>query len=147
MKSFTSSFSVNARSLLQAVAPAGSAAKFSPSHSSHCTPPLLQPLSEAHHHRQQLDSISSSLAQYISSGFSALLLTHLKQFVHRLELHPEVSSLAWEGDIVPQLMSVRRTTRDIEVIHQVNLALALLGHAPEYHKGLRILSIDGGGIR
>ena len=61
--------------------------------------------------------------------------------------HPQSRTEVWESGIVSTLINLLETGPN-EVQQQANIALSLLGHVPpsEGH-GLRILAIDGGGIR
>ena len=61
--------------------------------------------------------------------------------------HPQSRTEVWESGIVSTLINLLETGPS-EVQQQANIALSLLGHVPPYEgHGLRILAIDGGGIR
>ena len=100
------------------------------------------------HHCKRLHEIFKSLLQHHSHGVSLPLLERMRQLVVCLQQQPEVAGEAWTSGIVPWLLELKRSSHHEEVIHQTNLALALLGHVPDCQgRGLRILSIDGGGVR
>ena len=104
--------------------------------------------SEHGHHSNRLQEISKSLLQHRRHGVSLPLLERMRQLVVCLHQHPEVAREAWKSGIVPWLLEMQRSSHHEEVIHQANLALTLLGHVPDCQgRGLRILSIDGGGVR
>ncbi|XP_022902322.1 calcium-independent phospholipase A2-gamma-like [Onthophagus taurus] len=69
------------------------------------------------------------------------LSMHIKQF-------PEEKHAAVKEGAIRLLLRVRGCTKDIQTQSAISEALAILGHSdPLPNKGIRILSIDGGGIR
>lgn len=74
-------------------------------------------------------------------------LDQLRQFVILLRSRPEVAAEAWKSNVVPILVELTSCGL-AEMEAQARMALSLLGYAPRYAgRGLRILSIDGGGTR
>ena len=75
-------------------------------------------------------------------------LSKLHQLVRLLLNQPQARSELWgTAGCVPVLIGLSRCGRD-SIERQVRAALSLLGHAPPYTgRGLRILTIDGGGTR
>lgn len=66
---------------------------------------------------------------------------------HLIHYEEAIGACVMEGAI-PLILRLRSTTQDRMLKSQINQSLALLGHAdPPKGKGIRILSIDGGGIR
>jgi len=65
-----------------------------------------------------------------------------------LRKSPGTASQVWEtGGIIPRLVELQDCGL-LEAEEQARLCLSLLGYAPPYSgRGLRILSIDGGGTR
>ncbi|KAJ8925966.1 hypothetical protein NQ315_009819 [Exocentrus adspersus] len=69
------------------------------------------------------------------------LIAHLKQY-------PEAKHNAVKGGAVRTLLRIRTGTAEQKLLGALNEALALLGHTdPVPGNGIRILSIDGGGVR
>lgn len=74
-------------------------------------------------------------------------LDQLGQLVLLLSKEPESSREVWNSGVVPTLVE-HSTCGQTEMESQARMALSLLGFAPPYTgRGLRILSIDGGGTR
>lgn len=74
-------------------------------------------------------------------------LDQLRQFVVLLHNEPETAIEAWRSGVVPILVELK-TCGQAEIEMQARMALSLLGYSPPYAgRGLRILSIDGGGTR
>lgn len=76
--------------------------------------------------------------------------SHLDQ-LHRLVLmlheNPSLAKDVWSFGLVPKLVEFSKCGKD-ELERQARMALSLVGHAPRYAgRGLRILSVDGGGTR
>ena len=94
-------------------------------------------------------SICSDLRQLtqVRRNVNLRHLDLLRQFVVLLHNEPETAIEAWRSGVVPILVELE-TCGQSEVEAQARMALSLLGHAPPYAgRGLRILSIDGGGTR
>ncbi len=72
----------------------------------------------------------------------------LQNLVNLIRSSPEVRFQIWEGEgVVPKLIELQDCGFD-KLEQQSRLGLSLLGYAPPYSgRGLRILSIDGGGTR
>lgn len=94
--------------------------------------------------KQLLRSLATS-----SSSASAVRQTVCLQKLNKHLLHYEeaVGACVAEGAI-PLILRLRSTAQDRVLKGQINQSLSLLGYAdPPKGKGIRILSIDGGGIR
>ncbi|XP_011308196.1 calcium-independent phospholipase A2-gamma isoform X2 [Fopius arisanus] len=88
-----------------------------------------------------LNSIST--AETTASRFRRIedLLTHIEQY-------PEARHLALKEGAITILLRVRQLSSDLSVTQAVREALAIMGYVdPVPRKGIRILSIDGGGMR
>ena len=74
-------------------------------------------------------------------------LEQLHQLVVALHRNPVLAGEAWKAGLVPKLIEFSRCgVSDFE--RQARMALSLVGYAPPYSgRGLRILSVDGGGTR
>ncbi len=74
-------------------------------------------------------------------------LDQLGQFVFQLQRYPQCAREVWDNGVVPTLVELSDCGQT-EMEAQARMALSLLGYAPPYTgRGLRILSIDGGGTR
>ena len=94
-----------------------------------------------------LRGLVRSLVQFRKKKSSLQQLDHLRQLVLLLQEHPEISVDAWKVGIVPTLVELKACGQ-AEVERQARLALSLLGYVPPYSgRGIRILSVDGGGTR
>ena len=99
--------------------------------------------------QQQQNSCQELLksSQFYKSTVNLRQLDKLHQLVVLLQKHPDVSADVWKSGIVPTLIELKDCGR-LEVEHQARLALALLGYAPPCSgRGIRVLSVDGGGTR
>ena len=74
-------------------------------------------------------------------------LDQLRRLVVSLHRNPALAGGVWKAGLVPKLIEFSRCgVSDFE--RQARMALALVGYAPPYSgRGLRILSVDGGGTR
>ena len=74
-------------------------------------------------------------------------LEQLRRLVYSLHRHPGLAGEVWKVGLVPKLIEFSRCgVSDFE--RQARMALSLVGYAPPYSgRGLRILSVDGGGTR
>lgn len=74
--------------------------------------------------------------------------SQLRLLVKHLRQDPTASAEAWKSPaLVPTLVEFKNSPEE-EVRAQARMALALLGHAPSLSgRGIRILSLDGGGSR
>lgn len=74
-------------------------------------------------------------------------LEQLRQLVVSLHRNPSLAQEAWKVGLVPKLIEFSECGMT-EFEQQARMALSLLGHAPPYSgRGIRILSVDGGGTR
>lgn len=75
-------------------------------------------------------------------------LTRVENLCQHLFKYPQSSSLAYKEGAVTCLLNVMDDTDDSEVRGRAREALTLVGYVePPRGRGLRVLSIDGGGIR
>ena len=96
---------------------------------------------------EDLISMCNELKAFPPGSKNLRHLDQLRQFVLKLQREPECAHWAWKNRVVPILVELEGCGQE-EVEAQARMALALLGYAPPYAgKGLRILSIDGGGTR
>lgn len=112
--------------------------------SSYSSVPRLSRSSIYSRSKQLLRSLATS-----SSSPSAVRQTVCLQKLNKHLLHYEeaVGACVAEGAI-PLILRLRSTAQDRVLKGQINQSLSLLGYAdPPKGKGIRILSIDGGGIR
>lgn len=112
--------------------------------SSYSSVPRLSRSSIYSRSKQLLRALATS-----SSSASAVRQTVCLQKLNKHLLHYEeaVGACVSEGAI-PLILRLRSTAQDRVLKGQINQSLALLGYAdPPKGKGIRILSIDGGGIR
>ena len=94
----------------------------------------------------RLDNLRS-LFQFPRSRLNLRQLDQLNQLVVLLSRFPETSPGVWEMGLVPTLLELQSCGQP-EVEKKARLALTLLGHSPPCAgRGLRILSVDGGGTR
>ena len=74
-------------------------------------------------------------------------LEQLGQLVLSLHRCPSLAGKVWRVGLVPKLIEFSRCGVS-ECEKQARMALSLIGYAPPYSgRGLRILSVDGGGTR
>ncbi|XP_037081868.1 LOW QUALITY PROTEIN: calcium-independent phospholipase A2-gamma-like [Pollicipes pollicipes] len=91
--------------------------------------------------RHLVDMVRSAQTDMSRSRRVEDLIRHLRQY-------PESSNLAFMEGAVSSLLMMSERTSDSVVQMQLREALAMLGHVwPVPGRGIRILSIDGGGIR
>lgn len=96
---------------------------------------------------ENLQNLLKSSSQFRKSRVNLRHLDKLHQVVLLLQRHPEVSADVWRAGIIPLLME-SKDCGQLEVEHQARLALTLLGYTPPCSgRGIRILSVDGGGTR
>lgn len=83
-----------------------------------------------------------------SSGSKHNLITHLDELFSHIYQHNETRNTAIETGAVKVLAKVLKTHKDTYILHRTREVLALLGNNPPTKgKGIKILSIDGGGVR
>ncbi len=94
-----------------------------------------------------IGSLCNELKAFPPGSKSLRHLDQLGQFVSLLHRKPECAREAWDSGVVPTLVELSDCGQ-VEMESQARMALSLLGYPPPYAgKGLRILSIDGGGTR
>lgn len=75
-------------------------------------------------------------------------LLKIEELIDHLKEHPEAKHNAVKDGAIRILLRIRKSVTDQSVLEAVNEAFALLGHTdPVPGNGIRILSIDGGGVR
>ncbi|XP_076321154.1 calcium-independent phospholipase A2-gamma-like [Tachypleus tridentatus] len=97
----------------------------------------------------ELDSRSKFLVKSLSGASSvSSQLSRLEGIHKHLLLYPESVGMLMKAKVIPVVLHLRERTHDTAVICQAREVLTLLGYVdPPKGKGIRILSIDGGGIR
>lgn len=89
--------------------------------------------------------LASSLALAESD---TIKLMRIEDLICYLKQYPEAKHNAVKEGTVRTLLRIRQTTNDQGILQALNEAFALLGYTdPVPGKGIRILSIDGGGVR
>ncbi|XP_074646109.1 calcium-independent phospholipase A2-gamma-like [Tubulanus polymorphus] len=74
-------------------------------------------------------------------------VTRLEELSKHLLAYPEARSAALKTNITSHLLRIRHT-KDKALLAQINETLAILGHVdPVKGKGIRLLTLDGGGTR
>ncbi|XP_038054216.1 calcium-independent phospholipase A2-gamma-like [Patiria miniata] len=98
--------------------------------------------------KTSIDDRTKNLAIGVRSATSnAMRLLKLERLCSHLMQHPESREVAIKERLIPSLLKMQ-TSWDTALKEQVREALAILGYAaPVKGRGLRILSIDGGGTR
>jgi len=75
-------------------------------------------------------------------------LIHLEKLVYYMKLNPLARHQVYRDDGIRQLLILKNKTRCKETLKQTRMGLAMLGHVGEVkERGIRILSLDGGGTR
>ncbi|XP_015115453.1 calcium-independent phospholipase A2-gamma isoform X2 [Diachasma alloeum] len=88
-----------------------------------------------------LNSISTAESNASQSRRIEDLLTHIEQY-------PEARHLALKEGAITILLRLRQHAKDERIAESIREALAVMGYVdPVPRKGIRILSIDGGGMR
>lgn len=83
-----------------------------------------------------------------TANTSVSQLMRTEELCSHLLKYPQSSSIVLRESVAPLLWRWRRTTQDQALAGQISECLALLGHvAPPQGRGIRLLSIDGGGTR
>lgn len=120
------------------------------------TGPPLKPVSDAKWKRKpkavSAESIVSRTNYLISSMESARsdesVVKRLEDFTNHLLEYPDAASLAVKNGVVRVLLRIRASSDVEDVREGAQGALALVGYVdPPVTKGIRILAIDGGGVR
>lgn len=111
-----------------------------------CT--ATQPTATSHTPSPDPRNILSSITELSSKEVDLSHVELLHQLTSLLLSSPEASHQAWElMGVVSKLVKLQECGLE-EVEQQARLSLSLLGYVPTYSgRGLRILSIDGGGTR
>ena len=72
----------------------------------------------------------------------------LERLVEYMKIYPLAREQVFKDGGIAHILKLKESTRDKEIVKQTKLALALLGYVdPVKGRGVRILSIDGGGTR
>lgn len=75
-------------------------------------------------------------------------IKRLEDLVEHFLLYPDGVGTAIKSNAIPILLTIRQKTKDENILQVVREALAILGYVdPLPSQGIRILSIDGGGVR
>ncbi|CAH0552148.1 unnamed protein product [Brassicogethes aeneus] len=98
------------------------------------------------------ESIACRTSQVVSSIISSESITsrhaRIEELIQHLKQYPEAKRNAVKDGAIRVLLKVRSTNKDLLVAESLGEAISLLGHAdPVPGKGIRILSVDGGGVR
>ncbi|KAJ3638115.1 hypothetical protein MTP99_001523 [Tenebrio molitor] len=88
------------------------------------------------------------LALLLNARSQESILNRIEDLNNHLNKYPQAKHIAVKNHAICLLLKIKQRTIDNEITSAVNEALALLGYAsPVPGKGVRILSIDGGGVR
>lgn len=88
-----------------------------------------------------------SLGQKKNTGVNLQHLEQLRHLVISLHRDPLLAQDVWTVGLVPKLIEFGKCG-DARFERQARMAMSLVGQAPPYAgRGLRILSVDGGGTR
>lgn len=72
----------------------------------------------------------------------------IEDFLTHIDQYPEARHYAIKEGAIPILLRIRQRTKDEQIKASIREALAVVGYIdPPLGRGIRILSIDGGGIR
>ncbi|XP_054751008.2 calcium-independent phospholipase A2-gamma-like [Lytechinus pictus] len=99
--------------------------------------------------KANVDARTKSLAQGITSATSnASCRMKIERLCNHLIQYPESRQAAIQERLIPTLLKVKQKNKDTAILAQVHQLLAQLGYAsPVHNRGIRILSVDGGGSR
>lgn len=87
-------------------------------------------------------------ALYAAGGNTMKQVICLQELNRHILLYPEAAAACVNEGAIPQVLHLRSLSTDRALSAQSRQALALLGYSdPPQGRGIRILSIDGGGIR
>ena len=79
---------------------------------------------------------------------NASRLLKLERLCNHLVQYPESRQVAIQEKLIPTLLKLKQRSKDATLLGQVHQMLAQLGYAPAVKgRGIRILSVDGGGSR
>ncbi|XP_015600988.1 calcium-independent phospholipase A2-gamma isoform X2 [Cephus cinctus] len=97
-------------------------------------------------------SIVSRMQHILNSIYTAesnaSKLRRIDELLNHMEQYPEARHYAIKGKAITILLKVREKIKDEQVRGSIRETLAILGYVdPLPGKGIRILSIDGGGVR
>ncbi|XP_014256693.1 calcium-independent phospholipase A2-gamma-like [Cimex lectularius] len=88
------------------------------------------------------------LSLLIKSESAGSRLKRLENFLSHLITYPEAKEYAVEEGVIPSLLEFQKLSRDASTTHIVRQILVTLGYVePPKSYGVRLLSIDGGGMR
>ncbi|XP_033647867.1 calcium-independent phospholipase A2-gamma-like [Asterias rubens] len=98
--------------------------------------------------KASIDDRTKNLAIGIRcAGSNSSRLLKLEKLAAHLTLYPESREVAVKERLIPSLLKIQNSW-DKALTEQVHETLALLGYAPPVKgRGIRILSVDGGGTR
>ncbi|XP_060526981.1 calcium-independent phospholipase A2-gamma-like [Cylas formicarius] len=92
--------------------------------------------------------VNNMLTSIVLAETETTKLAGLENLISYIKQHPDARHIAVKEGAISTLLSVRKRTKTHYIHCALKEALALLGHAdPVRGKGIRILSIDGGGTR
>ncbi|XP_011683797.1 phospholipase A I [Strongylocentrotus purpuratus] len=99
--------------------------------------------------KANVDARTKSLALGINTATSnASRLVKLERLCDHLVQFPESRQAAIQERLIPTLLKHKQKIKDTDILAQVHQLLAQLGYAsPVKNRGVRILSVDGGGSR
>ncbi|XP_071499403.1 uncharacterized protein [Diadema antillarum] len=99
--------------------------------------------------KANIDARTRSLAVGLSlaNSTSSRVLT-LQRLCNHLIQYPESRQVAVQERLIPTLLKLKQRTKDMTLLAQIHQTLAQVGYAPAVSgRGVRILSVDGGGSR
>lgn len=98
--------------------------------------------------KASVDSRTRHLVRGVTGDSDGVTLRRLIDLCHHLEAFPHTKGAAVKCGAVGRVLRVLSSTQDPHVAHEGRAALALLGYAgPVRGRGLKLLTIDGGGVR
>ena len=88
------------------------------------------------------------LKKLTRSKSTRVSLIQLENLVHYMKIYPLARKQVFVEDGTTKLLKIQQKTRCQEIRQLTKIALGLIGHVdPVKGKGVRILSLDGGGTR
>lgn len=113
--------------------------------------PELSKFLETNLYWQNIESRTKLLVSLVSKSTSSKhnLITHLDELFSHIYQHTETRSTAVESGAVKVLAKIMKTNEgETVVVNRTREILALLGNNPPTKgQGIKILAIDGGGVR
>lgn len=97
-------------------------------------------------------SIQNQASEYLStlngSKSVRVSLINVERIVEYMKIHPLAREQVFKDGGISDILQLRESTKDNEITKQTRVALALLGYVnPVQGRGIRILTLDGGGTR